>query len=584
MKQLQGLYGNLRIKYKVIALITLMMLVIGMATLFVMRYTFQAYDREIYKQSAGALNNSSLGIEKELRNLERLSFNLSTDSLIQGYLGVIKLGGSEYDNFVMATELRKRLLEIGGFEKYVWSFQLLDAYGNDYRNGNKVTHFTESRIDQIMNETAVNNGGVTYIFPANEDAALIVGREIRQVKNLELDHLGAIAIRLNMDELFHDFVSRQTNGSDSFAILDEGGNQIYTTQELPDRLLGMNLHTAGGGYKVEEIAGEKKFITYAASQYMDWTYVNMSSYDAIFRKTESAKRLVLLIYFLLFLAILLAALLFSRSITKPIESLSNRMKRVQLGHFDYVAAPGEREPAMDEAGLLHRNFRIMVERIEELINENYVKQLAIKDTEFKALQAQINPHFLYNTLESINWSAKLAGHKQISVMVESLGYLLRSSINGKDPLVRLEDELASIRHYISIQQIRFEERLQFSADIPEALLRCMVPKLSLQPLVENAIQYALEQMLEPCQIVVSAREETDLLLLSVTDNGPGMARDILQQLKSGKLKPRGTGVGLSNINERIKLLFGVSYGLDIDSGPGTQVTLRIPVEMRDGDV
>ena len=144
----------------------------------------------------------------------------------------------------------------------------------------------------------------------------------------------------------------------------------------------------------------------------------------------------------------------SRGGFEPIERLSARMKRVQLGHFDYSEDQGEPALSKDEAGQLQRNFRIMVQRIEELINENYVKQLAIKDTKFKALQAQINPHFLYNTLESINWSAKMNGQQQISQMVESLGSLLRSSISLKQPLIPLSEELDMINHYITIQKIR----------------------------------------------------------------------------------------------------------------------------------
>lgn len=585
---MKAFYSNLRIKYKLILLIALMMLVIGLVTYAVMRFTFKAYDEEIYKQSASALNSASLGVEKELRNMERLSFAIVTDAQIQSFLNIIKQGGSDYDNFLTATNLRQRLLSVGGFEKYVLSLHILDSYGREYMQGKNAVLMSKDRITDIVAETKLGNGGITYIFPeqGDGDAALIAGRQIRQVRSLELDHLGSLAIRMDMARLFADLAGPRNEGSGIFAILEENRQTLYPPNPHID-LTQLKLRTAGeSGFETTEIDGERFFVTYVPSSYMNWTYLNIMPYDEIFRKTETAKQSVLIIYIIVFLLVLLVALWFSRSVTGPIERLSNRMKRVQLGHFEYTLLPGEREPAMDEAGLLHRNFRIMVERINELINENYVKQLAIKDTEFKALQAQINPHFLYNTLESINWSAKAAGQQQISVMVESLGFLLRSSISGKEPLIPLEEEMMTIRHYMTIQEIRFEERLVFRSEIPARLLGCLVPKLSIQPIVENAIHYALETMIDTCVITVTAEERDGRMLLTVSDNGPGIEPDVLGRLKSGELVPRGTGIGLRNIDERIKLLFGEEYGMEVgdNDGGGARITLILPIEMRDQHV
>jgi two-component system sensor histidine kinase YesM len=271
---------------------------------------------------------------------------------------------------------------------------------------------------------------------------------------------------------------------------------------------------------------------------------------------------------------------FARGITDPIEILNAKMKKVRFGNFEYHEEQDQKPTAMDEAGQLHRNFRIMLERINELIKENYQKQLTIKDTEFKALQAQINPHFLYNTLDSINWLARMNGQQHISRMVESLAFLLRSSIRLKAPLIPLKKELEIVRHYITIQQIRFEERLHFVLDIPMELSDYAIPKLSLQPIVENAIHYGLEQMTTPCSISIRARRDGDRLLLTVEDNGPGMEPSFLQMLERGEVKTRGSGIGLRNIDERIKLLFGSVYGIEIESERrvGTQVHLILPCE------
>ncbi|MCY8278408.1 sensor histidine kinase, partial [Bacillus inaquosorum] len=206
-----------------------------------------------------------------------------------------------------------------------------------------------------------------------------------------------------------------------------------------------------------------------------------------------------------------------------------------------------------------------------LMEENVEKQLIIKETELKALQAQINPHFLYNTLESINWLAKANQQKQISKMVESLGFLLRNSIHMEKDTVTIQEEADIVLHYMTIQRFRFEERLNFTLDIDEEVKHCLIPKLTLQPLAENAIQYALEPFTRPCAIRLQAKKTKNCVCITVEDNGPGMDERILET--SG-----GRGIGLWNIRERIRLTFGESYDLHIQSeqGKGTRIVITIP--------
>ena len=186
------------------------------------------------------------------------------------------------------------------------------------------------------------------------------------------------------------------------------------------------------------------------------------------------------------------------------------------------------------------------------------------------LQAQINPHFLYNTLESINWRAKAVNNREISLMTESLGSLLRATLSNKKSLVTLSYELNLILSYITIQQIRFEERLDYREQVPDGLKNALIPPLTLQPLVENAIHYALEEMTETCYITILAAE-TDktgkngerCIRISVTNSGSSFDEDLLELLKQHKKQPSRSGIGLLNIDKRIKLLFGEDYGLSL---------------------
>jgi two-component system sensor histidine kinase YesM len=258
-----------------------------------------------------------------------------------------------------------------------------------------------------------------------------------------------------------------------------------------------------------------------------------------------------------------------------------KMRRVQIGQFQSLVLEETAPQAvqMDEVGQLQRTFRMMVQQIDELITENYRKQLAIKETQFQALQAQINPHFLYNTLDSINWLAKVNKQEEISHMVEALGYLFRHSISMTDALVTIEQELSIALHYVTIQRYRFDDRLLFTTDIPEAVMQRPIPKLTLQPLLENAIQHGLEPLIEPCPIAIRAYEEDGRLVLLVEDAGQGMDAERLQQVCSGEYVSAGRGVGLRNIDERVKLAFGDAYGVAVDSEPGrgTRVYVTLPL-------
>lgn len=573
---LKAFYSNLRIKYKMFLLISIVMLVISIISLFVQQFAFEVYDEEVYQQSAKSLHLSSSGIENELKKMERLSYRVVTDPEIQNYLISLNRGDAQYDRFLAIDKLKERLLDLGGLDKYILSLQIFDGQGEEYAAGAKLTRTSIERKEKIKLEAMGKAGGISWISPDANEHALVIGREIRSVPNLELNHLGTLAIRIDIEKLFVDF-ARGLDQQDALFLIMKEDSLVYP-REIPSWLVELEIDYAGEtGFSIPSIGNKRYFITHIPSSYTDWTYMIVIPYDDIFETIQKVKNTMLIIYGLLFVIIVILVLRFAKGITTPIESLNLKMKRVQFGNFELESELDKDFFPMDEAGQMHRNFRIMIQRINELITENYKKQLTIKETEFKALQAQINPHFLYNTLESINWMSKMNGQPQVSLMVESLGYLLRNSMNLNEPLIPLKRELEIVNSYITIQKIRFEDRLEFESTIPLELQDTLIPKLSLQPIVENAINYALEQMIGVCKITIRAAKTPKGLTLVVEDNGPGMVAGLWDDLKSGVIKPRGSGIGLRNIDERIKLLFGEAYGIHIESERHvcTRVTLEI---------
>ena len=222
----------------------------------------------------------------------------------------------------------------------------------------------------------------------------------------------------------------------------------------------------------------------------------------------------------------------------------------------------------------------MINKINTLIKEVYQEKIAQKNAELGALQAQINPHFLYNTLDSINWMLIEREEYDISEVIISLGNLMKYSVHGKDSLVPLEEELHYILSYLCIQKNRLEERLTYNIQIPEGMKAYLVPKLILQPLVENAILHGIEPKKEGGRILISGYENETCFFLLVADNGEGIPEEekerLLDELRFHK--DESESIGVRNVDRRIRLHYGEEYGLDIKSKwkEETVITLCIP--------
>lgn len=218
----------------------------------------------------------------------------------------------------------------------------------------------------------------------------------------------------------------------------------------------------------------------------------------------------------------------------------------------------------------------MLTRINELIRENYEKQLLLKDTSYRMLRAQINPHFIYNTLNTINWMVKWKKNEEVGKLIIQFGNLLRTAF-AEDPFSTVEEELASAEGYMAIQAYRYKGRGEFRAEKSGNLERYLTPRMILQPLVENCICHGIEESLEICTVRVSVRETEDSIVYEVSDTGPGMDAAILQAVRDGTVKPKGNGIGLANIRERLRLMFEESsFTVDSAPGRGTTVRIRIP--------
>ena len=268
------------------------------------------------------------------------------------------------------------------------------------------------------------------------------------------------------------------------------------------------------------------------------------------------------------------SLILSRSLFSPIARLSAAMGRVNSGDLT-ARVPVDRR---DEIGQLTEDFNTMTGRLQTYVAEQVQQQKDLNDAQIRQMQAQLNPHFLYNTLDTMKWLAKIHKLPQVAQLAGSLAGILRWSI-ASEQFVTLRQELELLQRYIDIQKIRFAGKFEYVVEVPDALLDCRVPKLILQPLVENAILHGLSARAGG-MVYVYARTEEDTLVISVTDDGCGMAPEMVERINSPQPKILEGHLGLYNISTILYLYYGAGYGLHATSYPnvGTTVTARLPVQ------
>ncbi|MCL6590758.1 MAG: sensor histidine kinase [Firmicutes bacterium] len=544
--------------------------------------TFNIYEGILHNESAKFLNLSTVIIEKDLQDVEKFSAGIIATGEIQEQLFKLKNRTlSLYEKSQIEDNLTASLWSFV-FEKNIASVNLIDVHGAQYSGGAPIP---AAIMKPVITKAAQKKGALLLMEPIPKESSLICARQIRAISNLSLEPLGTLIIRVNIEQLVRRYTTGFGNYGDNLVIFS-GKKVVYASNDLSKTAVPLLGFDNEKGYQVRKIKGKNYFIVYTKSTFSGWVYANVLPYEVIFKKIILMRNFVLIFFGLIFLFTIWISIKLARSLTRPIEILTAKIKRVENGAFEFDGASAfentsETAPAAiraDEIGDLQRDFDIMIQKINVLIKENYTKQLIIKDTQFKALQAQINPHFLYNTLESINWLAKMNHQQEISQIVESLGKLLRNAISNKAQLITLKEEIELLLNYITIQRIRFGERLDFRLEIEDKWQGIFIPKLSLQPLVENSINYGLEQIPGVCRITVKSIDMGDDLCLVIEDNGPGLDPLILDKLDCGNIQPKGLGIGLKNINDRLKLIFGESFGINISgtTGSGARIMVRIP--------
>lgn len=311
-----------------------------------------------------------------------------------------------------------------------------------------------------------------------------------------------------------------------------------------------------------------------------WRLVGVSYLDELVETPRNAAlRMIFMVSSVALLLVLGVAAFAMGLVSAPIQHLVAQMHR-----FEQDATGFQYEPVRgtQEIAVLSDSFGHMVCRIQELIEEVKHDEETLQKTELKALQAQINPHFLYNTLDSIQWMCEVGRSTDAVQMVGALARLFRISTSRGAELIPIRRELEHAESYLIIQKFRYKDQFQYRFVADDRLLDCLCSKITLQPIIENAILHGFGEFMDAGEIVIEVKDDGDDIIMSVTDNGIGMDEEVCERLLSEQ-EDRASGIGIKNVNDRNQIYFGEQYGLTIESelDEGTCVTIRLPKIWRD---
>lgn len=416
---------------------------------------------------------------------------------------------------------------------------------------------------KLLNLTYVDEKGIFHTLPNTMTKPILM-------VNLTTDYVG---------RLFADYARKSEFHHLSYGIVDEDGTVVIDSdpnrvarREPPPWLNEAMKMKYGSIQKV--IDGRSMVISFHRMQSTGWmSYIEIPVEDAL--QDLNALRLYsnLFLVVMLMVSILLAYVM-SVFITKPISRIKKAMKLMERGNF-HIHIP---ERGRDEFGHLIRMFNHMNGRIQTLIEENYASRLREKEAELMALNLQLNPHFLYNTLTTLYWIALENNQREMSLIIRNLADMLQTTTRNKKETWPLRTDLDWLNKYIYIMSSRFENLFHVQIDVEEGLQDMEVPKLFLQPFVENAIIHGLAEKEHGGTITIKGWKDGDMVLFSVADNGIGIGKEQIDNMKTGRIH----STGMPNVEKRIKLLYGPQYGFDIHSSEGIGTTILIRMGIRPG--
>ncbi|AUS95992.1 hypothetical protein CDQ84_02765 [Clostridium thermosuccinogenes] len=551
----------------------------------------QIIENELSQSYEQTLNQYISNINYKVDIYQTLLTNIASNSTIGEQLSYDD-DTSPDDSYDTALKVSKELGMLIGSRKIseLYNFMIYSYNTKNLIYGPRVSNISAIKDEKWymeMKERGKVNDYFIYKTGNGKKEILSFTKEIVNLKGERYgEKVGFVKLDVYAQSFFSSIANFENKESMKIYILDEAGNVIYneSNEKLPlleDQI--SKLYQSVSGLERAVVPGGKVMLVHRNISAYGWKALFIFHYGEIDKKASDINKTIITFLLLASIGILILAIMFSKKFSARMKTLLNKMEKVEEGDMEIT----EEIEGKDEIGIIDTHFNKMVRKVQYLINNNYVNQLEKREAELNALQFQINPHFLYNTLESINSIAAMNKCFEICEISQKLGEMFRYSINnGRSEMIPLEEELKHIANYIYIQKIRFQDKFEVFYNIEESAKSIRVLKFILQPIIENAIVHGFKDKTETGYIEVSAYIEKNKLFIKVEDDGNGMTEDKVEALNDyinkkddNITKAYRKSIGIRNVNMRIKLACGDEYGIKISSDPGsgTKVLYTLPI-------
>lgn len=523
----------------------------------------KSHEKVLYHFVSSNLSSSATDIYDSLMETDNMANMILSNTSIQEELFQLKEADTR-------TERQKYETSIYGILcSYLFNISNLNiSYISILQDTSEITTFSPlsqklpSDVKKELIKTAKSGEGATiWVTDYSQEYGLFLVKELRESKYLSLNSLGTLIININTDFLVSQATADTSDYESMSFVLASGDNLIYPAEDISQEQLLDLKNRLKQKYEIIYIEDKSFFAVCGQIPHFKWDYFCIVSYESIAHTISVTLRLCTLAMVISICVVLFTSSSILSSLTKHFDWLTYKMNRFGEGNYTLPEDTCDYSERKDEIGQLHTNFNSMANKVDTLIKENYINELLKKEAQLKALESQMDPHFLYNTLDSINWRAKSIKADDISQITTALGNLLRISLSKTNHPFTVQQEMNILENYITIQKLRYPRRLEYSSDIPEKFWNCEIPKFTIQPLLENAIRYGLEEISEICYISVTAFSTGKNLIIEVKNNGSQFEENLLEKLESNELQPHGFGIGILNIHKRLKIAYGPDYGL-----------------------
>lgn len=571
-----------------------------MVTVFYMVFHSRAFN-ERGKYEEENLVNMEAYLNSYLEEVDSIAKNVNYNYYLQDYLETVIKEEDDYVDSGIGKNMRSYEMSSQAFSDTLLSradISSIMIFGKKKMLLNRSMYTYQkvaldySKLDWYAKavakpQDAIITGPNRHSFFDTDDEVISLSREVQSYENGTFR--GVILINLNMNKITEICNSFQEKQENFICIINDKGELVYEQQNGRERFAfdekenRQELNTALGKTKEScfrlNYRGEKYLVTRTDMKTTGWTLVSMVPYKSVMAETMAISGVMILAVAITLIVTLLLLNRILTGVVKPLKKLEKYMVQVNPDNMD------QRMEILtdDEIGHLSMKFNQMMDRIRNLKEQVIEEQEDKRKYELQALQAQINPHFLYNTLDSIIWMAE-TNDSNIVAMTEALAKLFRISLNKGNEEISLERELEHVKNYLIIQSMRYADKFTYEISAEPGVERCRTIKLILQPIVENCIYHGIKKKRGTGKITIRAYRREQNLIIEVSDDGCGMPEEICRKILSDEIESEnisGSGIGVKNVNERIQLRFGKKYGLSYSSeeGVGTTVTYVLPYKV-----